>query len=224
MKELLFALLLAALCIPCFGAGKNLFGQDSVVIGEHSPIMDLTGHRIENLFPEETSRFFGRGLPVIFEQNPENRYFVEWETKTPADTGFVEVCANCDIPTTNRKAGGFALFGKKAPEDTWTEIFSWTPPPGIYAFEDASRHVVASGKARAKGMRYFRGEVLGNPEESPGGSPVFYGFRAYENNPRKAGAPRAAGDKYAVYVLHDQGQTGYPGMQRFIEGLKERGI
>ncbi|MBQ9358331.1 MAG: hypothetical protein IJT95_02170 [Abditibacteriota bacterium] len=223
MKLLPFIALLIIAALPSMAKPANLWSRSNVIIGSFSPIMELTGHRIDNVFSDNTGMFYNTGSLIIFEKNPEDEYFIEWETKGPADVGWVEVCANCDIPSTNRKAGRFEIYGRKAEEDPWTLMFGWTPPKGVYKFEDPAQHLVASGRAAGKGFRYFRARIEGNPEESPGGSPILYGLRAYASDPRKPAEPAVRGEKYVTYLLHDQGPYGYKGMQNFVDGAKKRG-
>ncbi|MBO4549059.1 MAG: hypothetical protein J5758_07580, partial [Abditibacteriota bacterium] len=181
--KLFFLVLALAFCaLPSLAA--NLWSRSNVIIGDYSPIMDLTGHRIDNVFSDNTGMFYNSDSLIIFDKNPEDKYFICWQTKSPVDIGWVEICANCDIPSTNRKAGRFEICGKKAEGDPWTLLYEWTPPEGVYKFEDPAKHVVASGKAAAKGFRYFMALIYGNPKESPGGSPILYGLRAYGADPR----------------------------------------
>ncbi|MBR4749106.1 MAG: hypothetical protein IK083_06000 [Abditibacteriota bacterium] len=222
MKLLLIILLFALTALPSAAELANLWSRDNVVIGDYSPILDLEGHRIDNVFTDKTGMFYNRDNLVIFDRNSEDRYFISWQTRGPADIGWVEICANCDIPSTNRKAGRFEICGKKAPEDPWTTLYEWTPPGGVYKFLDPAEHMVAAGRVSARGFRYFMARIDGNPEESPNAGPILYGLRAYESDPRRPAAA-ARGDKYVTYLLHDQGPYGYKGMQAFIRGAKERG-
>ena len=226
-RQLLFLLALMFLfSVNSFAKGDNLWDYSKIEITNYSQILNLEGHKIENIFKNNKGKQRTEKGSVLYNDlQPDNfPHFVEWKMKYPGVIKSVELYANCDMPGTGRKLKTWKLYGKAAESDDWTLIYEYTPPKGVYIFEQTGDiYKVKATDVDIPNYTFFRSEFLQNDEESPNSGPIIFGVKAYAEPVNDNLLNGIKEPKYATFLLHNQGRDAIEGIRKFVAGMKSRG-